>query len=1043
MKRNLLLASAGLFLLAAAGWAQVPYIFKAGTESGKFSVTRGAVAVATDDYMDDAIDKVRETSFGEPITIQFGDGGANALDVDNRSIYVVRSAVHETKWGAITLTGSITSTRGMFYILDYDSDTIPFNVTSKLNIKSTGNSALAVYGNIALTITGGQMSTTADGTPVLRVLSGEAPRVKITGGEFEAKGQSTALDVSGGVVSIADTSVKITVESSTRAAVEIWGGSVELGGGTIINKETSGNAVKLYSQSGALTFKGSASPKITGSIETNAAGTIRADASFKPGTNKYTLKLIGSACADGAAAVKGGGANLAAFVLTNRYYELKENEGDVIVKLKAGVTQPKYVVIGSEGGEFNALLGKDTIGSGTNIGTVFDSIRVNADGRPCGIQFGGGGDAVLNLGNAGISFGSNGWGRVSISGKAVSENSRGSVLNLNQGVSIENGADISIGGSYGGIGVFIAPGADFTHKSGHIKAGIDNYGTLTISGGTVGDTLNRRDYTIGNSSSGELVINGTANIVSNDSSETGGTIRNSGTLVISGGKVSNVSSIGHSVAVLNGVWETDTTAKAVISGTAEVSSRAKSLYGVVHNKNGSMEIYGGKVYSVEDTVQIVVRNSTPARMLITGNADIKSEAKVLRSCVVGNYSVLSGKDTATASLEISGGKISANSRYAVLSEDGAKSSVSGSANITSAYKDGVIYVGRYGSRLYLLDGTVSSTYAVKDSAVTSITVYSGGNGGSAGSLFIGGSPTLTGSIRYQGEGAGNPITVQASGAAVFSPGTKKYNLLMKAYGDSVILKNGARFIQSFVLDTVGNTGITLAAKGNDAVAVPASGQVYTVSFSLNGATGTAAAPSPLLVVSGAKLGEQAMPSTAPYSKNGFKNDGEWHIRTGTSNGTEIVGEVFKFSLGADGTPITSAVTLTLEWTTTPISVLNSNREIPATSTQNAVAIAPAVVSAGELTVGPNPTASQYGKVNFFWNGTAIKAGKLSIFDAAGKAVNKITINDNAATGKRQVASWNLTDSKGRRAVEGTYVAKGVIKTKSGKSEKVSILIGIR
>jgi len=833
-------------------------------------------------------------------------------------------------------------------------------------------------------------------------------------------------------VSIADTSVKFTVESSTRAAVEIWGGSVELGGGTIINKDSTGNAVKLNYQSGALTFKGSAPPKITGSIETNTAGTIRADASFKPGTNKYTLKLIGSACADDAAAVKGGGANLAAFVLTNKYYELKEKDGDIIVKLKAGVTQPKYVVIGSVDAGFNALSGADTVGRGADIRRVFDSIRVNADGRPCGIQFGGGAAAVLDIGEAGIYFDSNGWGRVSISGKVV-----GGTLGLDQGVSIENSADISTSGD-----MYIYSGADFTHKSGYIKARITNAGTLTISGGTVGDTLSRR-YAINNSSSGELVINGTANIISSDSSATGGTIKNRGTLVISGGKVSNVSSINQSVAVLNGVEKTDTTAKTVISGVAEVSSRVKSQYGVIHNQNGSMEISGGKVYSVGDTAQTVIRNSAPARMLITGAADIKSEARVMEYGAVTNYSVLSGMDSATASLEISGGKISANSGYAVYSEDGAKSSISGSANITSAYKNGAVYVGRYGSRLYLLDGTVSSTYAVKDSAVTAVVVFSGSQGGSAGRLFIGGSPTLTGSIRYQGSYAGNPITVQASGAAVFSPGTKKYNLAIKAYGDSVILKNGARFIQSFVLDTAGNAGITLAAKGNDVVAVPASGQVYTVSFSLNGATGTAAAPSPLLVVSGAKLGEYAMPSTAPYSKNGFKNDGEWHIRTGTSNGTEIVGEVFKFSLGADGTPITNAITLTLEWTTIPISVLNSNREIPATSTQNAVAIAPAVISAGELTAGPNPSALQSGKVNFFRTGAPLKSGKLIIYDAAGKTVGKITVNDNAAAGKRQVASWNLKDTKGRLVSDGTYVVKGVINTKAGKSEKVSIILGIR
>jgi hypothetical protein len=44
---------------------------------------------------------------------------------------------------------------------------------------------------------------------------------------------------------------------------------------------------------------------------------------------------------------------------------------------------------------------------------------------------------------------------------------------------------------------------------------------------------------------------------------------------------------------------------------------------------------------------------------------------------------------------------------------------------------------------------------------------------------------------------------------------------------------------------------------------------------------------------------------------------------------------------------------------------------------------------------------------------------------------------------RQIASWDLTDKKGRLVSEGTYLVKGVLLTRDGKREKVSITVGVR
>jgi hypothetical protein len=150
-------------------------------------------------------------------------------------------------------------------------------------------------------------------------------------------------------------------------------------------------------------------------------------------------------------------------------------------------------------------------------------------------------------------------------------------------------------------------------------------------------------------------------------------------------------------------------------------------------------------------------------------------------------------------------------------------------------------------------------------------------------------------------------------------------------------------------------------------------------------------------------------------------------------------------LDVKGTNVTGNMTLTLLWTDEAVSVLASSREIPAAPAAEVTAIAPvAVMAVGELTAGPVPQMSRSGKISFFWNGAPVKSGKLSVFDAAGKVVGKVAVSDNSGiAGRRPVAAWNLKDSRGRPVAEGVYLAKGVIATKSGKSERVSVLLGVR
>ena len=84
-------------------------------------------------------------------------------------------------------------------------------------------------------------------------------------------------------------------------------------------------------------------------------------------------------------------------------------------------------------------------------------------------------------------------------------------------------------------------------------------------------------------------------------------------------------------------------------------------------------------------------------------------------------------------------------------------------------------------------------------------------------------------------------------------------------------------------------------------------------------------------------------------------------------------------------------------------------------------------------------------INFYRQGRRVAACELRIYDATGNIVNKVKINDKAigTQARRQVGTWDLRDAKGRPVSEGTYLVKGVVKTPDGKSEKVSVIVGVR
>jgi len=143
----------------------------------------------------------------------------------------------------------------------------------------------------------------------------------------------------------------------------------------------------------------------------------------------------------------------------------------------------------------------------------------------------------------------------------------------------------------------------------------------------------------------------------------------------------------------------------------------------------------------------------------------------------------------------------------------------------------------------------------------------------------------------------------------------------------------------------------------------------------------------------------------------------------------------------------SAAAVMVEFKAGHNSVLSPDRGIPGVGIGEEAGITSANALTSEFTAGPNPVSKSSGIVNFFWQGKKMRSVSLTIFDASGNVVRKISTKDNKDakddTARRIVGSWDLTDAKGRQVSEGTYLVKGVITASDGKKERVSLMIGVR
>jgi hypothetical protein len=793
--------------------------------------------------------------------------------------------------------------------------------------------------------------------------------------------------------------------------------------------------------------------------------------------------LGGSVLDRDAIVVTGGGASLSSFVWEKPPYALAAKGGNIVVALPADFTAPRYVVT-LTGDNFTAKRNGTNKEWAGHLSTVLDSVRVDAQALPCSVQIGDG--AAFPDANISIQFSntsvSTSWGKITLLGKLRgfdTGNQGGAIYVLKAAdVTIENAADI-MSKDGGTQTLSLGQNVNFTHAGGEITGRINTSGgpvSVTVSGGRVGSiygtaggttiavsggkvgrvynggpasTVTVSGGTVGDSALAEPAINIAADdaetyitggtVISADTAANSGTVKNigmSGRLKISGGAVLNVAATG------------GTLSSAVYSRTTA----------------GKVEVTGGKISKTQNNtnggcaVTVALQESTGgfvSMLSVSGAAEIVSAGYAVRLDGLGVFE--NGKMVSGGEAEITGGRIentNADGGNAVYNNR-AKLTVSGTAEISAnsslipdmlsspaAIRGTVITAGN--SELYILGGKITSKAesGFIPVAVCYSNYYPASGRPNDPNVFIGGSPDIEGYI--SGFATDTAMTVIASG---FNPGKKVYTLL-KATATAekqVIVRNGAGFIPNFALDTVysaANKGFALAASGNDIVAT--AGDIVKVSFSKNGATLGGDKPADIWVVSGAKLGELAKPPLSQYVKDGKANDGEWHIQNGILGGVENVGAEFTFSVGATGTKVNGATVLTLLWTDILVSVQAARREIPPAPTAEAAAIAPLSIPGGEMTAGPNPTAGHSGIVTFYWNGAALKGGSLSIYDATGNIVARTAITDTPpAKGKRAVAVWDLTDSKGRPVAGGVYAARGAVNTKSGRAEKVTITLGVR
>ena len=318
----------------------------------------------------------------------------------------------------------------------------------------------------------------------------------------------------------------------------------------------------------------------------------------------------------------------------------------------------RYSITGS-GTAFTARKGGAAVGEAEKpIQDVITAIRTDAAGKAVNIQFGDG-TAALETGTAALAFNNTGgaWGAVTLSGKLTS------TLSGTTGT-------ISIGGD-----VSVTSTADITNNSGR-PINNASTGTLNITEGTILTVYSTAVY---NSSTGKIIVSGTAKVTSQSTNTSSGTIHiaSSGTatedrLIIEGGSVENTNPAGFyaiTSASTGGIRISGGTVSATGGRAVHSTSVGKiTVSGTALLTSGNINTAGGVVYlaaisGVTSTAERLVIEGGTIRNTAVGNAvyNASTGTVTMSGGTVENTSETTGNaiyNNSTGAINITGGTVS-------------------------------------------------------------------------------------------------------------------------------------------------------------------------------------------------------------------------------------------------------------------------------------------------------------------------------------------------------------------------------------------------
>jgi hypothetical protein len=278
---------------------------------------------------------------------------------------------------------------------------------------------------------------------------------------------------------------------------------------------------------------------------------------------------------------------------------------------------------------------------------------------------------------------------------------------------------------------------------------------------------------------------------------------------------------------------------ALVNCTADIQNTGTGGEGIRNNSTGTLNITGGKISTTNGSNVFAIVNFSRGVINITGNTQVSSTDNAVYNAtsntinITGNAQISGVVNAYSGTVNIGGdSQVSGSAGRAVDINTLGKVTISNNATITSATTNltsGTIYISNNitgnDTRLEINGGTVRNTavdgFAVYNASESGVTITGGtisANGMGAAvynhhanaPIVLGGNPTITGRIRYYS----GKLSVLTANPNIFSPTAgKKYTLDFPSYTTAAVaVTNGAAYVNNFITS---NTNWGVAASGSN------------------------------------------------------------------------------------------------------------------------------------------------------------------------------------------------------------------------------------